>query len=164
LRQKEQALVKAAWEQLGVSVELKSVDAGVFFSSDAGNPDTFGHFYNDIQMYTNNYEQPDPTNYLCGFTTAEIASKANEWRLNNNGRYSNPEYDKLCEQLRTETDTAKRKDIVLQMNDILVKDVVIIPLVARSAVNSGRAANLQGVNPSPWDTEVWNIADWTMSQ
>ncbi|MDQ5853882.1 MAG: peptide ABC transporter substrate-binding protein, partial [Chloroflexota bacterium] len=53
LRQKEQALVKAAWEQLGIEVELKSVDAGVFFSSDPGNPDTAAHFYADVEMFTN---------------------------------------------------------------------------------------------------------------
>jgi peptide/nickel transport system substrate-binding protein len=160
LRQKEQALVKAAWEQLGVSVELKSVDASVFFSTDAGNPDTFGSFFNDIQMYTNNYEQPDPTNYLCGWTTEEVASKANEWRGNNNGRYSNSEYDALCEQLRNTTDLEQRKEIVLKMNDILVNEVVIVPLVARAQVTSGKSIALKGTNLTPWDSELWNIAEW----
>ena len=53
LRQKEQDIVKQGWEQIGVEVELKSVDASVFFSSDAGNPDTASHFYTDVEMYTN---------------------------------------------------------------------------------------------------------------
>jgi peptide/nickel transport system substrate-binding protein len=164
LRQKEQALVKAAWDQLGVSTELKSTDAGVYFSSDAGNPDTVSHFFTDVAMYTNNYEQPDPTSYLCGWTTDQIAAKANNWQLANTERYSNPEYDALCEQLRTETDEAKRKEAVLKMNDIIVEDVVIIPLVARPQVASGINKNLKGVVPNPWDSEMWNIADWTMSQ
>jgi peptide/nickel transport system substrate-binding protein len=30
---------------------LKGVVASVFFSSDVANPDTFSHFYCDIQMY-----------------------------------------------------------------------------------------------------------------
>jgi peptide/nickel transport system substrate-binding protein len=164
LRQKEQALVKAAWEQLGVSVELKSTDAGVYFSSDAGNPDTVSHFFTDVAMYTNNYEQPDPTSYLCGWATDQIAAKANNWQLANTERYSNKEFDALCTQLRTETDEAKRKDIVLKMNDIVVEDVVNIPLVARPQVASGINKNLKGVIPNPWDSEMWNIADWTMSQ
>jgi peptide/nickel transport system substrate-binding protein len=164
LRQKEQALVKAAWDQLGVSTELKSVDAGVFFSSDAGNPDTAAHFYADVEMFTNNYEQPDPTNYLCSWSTSEIAQKSTEWRGNNYERFSNPEYDQLCEQLRKETDEAKRKELVLKMNDILMDDVVIIPLVARPQVASGINKNLKGVNPNPWDSEMWNIADWTMTE
>ncbi|HEY0601466.1 MAG TPA: peptide ABC transporter substrate-binding protein [Herpetosiphonaceae bacterium] len=164
LRQKEQALVKANWEAIGVAVELKSVDPGVFFSTDAGNPDTFGHFYADVQMYTNNYEQPDPTNYLCGWTTEQIAQRSNQWQLNNNERYSNPEYDALCQQLRTETDEAKRKELVLQMNNVVVEDVVVIPLVARPQVASGKSKKLQGVELTPWDTELWNVADWTMSE
>jgi peptide/nickel transport system substrate-binding protein len=164
LRQKEQALVKAAWEQLGVAVELKSVDPGVFFSTDAGNPDTFGHFFADVQMYTNNYEQPDPTTYLCDWSTSQISQRSNGWALNNNERYSNPEYDQLCDQLRKETDEAKRKELVLQMNDIIIEDVVVIPLVARPQVASGKSKALQGINLTPWDSEVWNIADWTMTQ
>jgi peptide/nickel transport system substrate-binding protein len=164
LRQKEQAIVKNAWEQLGVAVELKSTDSGVFFANDPGNPDTVSHFYADAAMFTNYYEQPDPTNYLCGWTTDQIASKANNWQLANLERFSNADYDKLCGQLRVETDQAKRKDIVLQMNDILIKDVVIIPLIARTSVTSGHATTLQGINPSPWDSEMWNIADWTRGQ
>src|SRR5205807_9913453 len=52
LRQKEQDIVKNGWQQLGVEVELKSVDAGVFFSSDAGNPDTAAHFYTAVELDT----------------------------------------------------------------------------------------------------------------
>lgn len=164
LRQKEQALVKAAWEQIGAAVELKSVDASVFFSSDAGNPDTFGHFFTDVQMYTNNYEQPDPTAYLCEFTTENISAKANGYRLGNNGRYSNSEYDALCTELRSETDVERRKELVLEMNDILVNDIAVIPLVARPQVASGKNIKLQGITLSPWDSEVWNIADWYMEE
>lgn len=164
LRQKEQALVKAAWEQLGLAVELKSVDASVFFSSDASNPDTFGSFFTDVQMYTNNYEQPDPTSYICDFATENIASRANGYRLGNNGRYSNKELDNICNQLRTETDEAKRVQLVQQANDILVQDVAIIPLVARPQVSSGKSKQLQGIILTPWDSELWNIADWYMQQ
>jgi peptide/nickel transport system substrate-binding protein len=164
LRQKEQALVKAAWDQIGVSTELKSVDAGVFFSNDAGNPDTVNHLFTDVAMYTNNYAQPDPTAYLCDWTTDEIPSKANGWQLSNTERFSNKDYDALCQQLLTETDEAKRKDIVLKMNDIIVEDVVNIPLVARAHENIGINKNLKGIVLTPWEAATWDIANWTMSQ
>src|SRR6266545_4539693 len=159
LRQKEQDIVKKGWEQLGIQVELKSVDAGVFFSSDAGNPDTAGHFFTDIEMFTNGSEQPDPTNYLAAWTTGKIASKANEWRLNNYHRYSNPEYDNLWNQLKAETDAAKRKDLIIKMNDILVSQVVVIPLVARTQPTDGKSKQLQGIKPNPWDSVLWNVAE-----
>ena len=51
IRQKTQALVKQALERLGVEVELKAINPGVYFSSDPGNPDTYAHFYADMQMH-----------------------------------------------------------------------------------------------------------------
>ena len=111
LRQREQDIVKAGWEQLGVGVELKAVQAGVFFSTDVGNPDTAAKFYTDVEMFTNGAESPDPTNYLASWTTKEIASKSNEWRGDNYHRYSNPEFDAMYEQLLKETDTAKRNEL-----------------------------------------------------
>ncbi len=50
VRQKTQAIVKNALERIGVEVELKAVPANVFFASDPGNPDTFSHFYADMQL------------------------------------------------------------------------------------------------------------------
>ena len=59
-RQKNQAIVKQACQKAGIDVELKSVTASVFFSSDVANPDTYTKFYCDIQMYTTTMTQPDP--------------------------------------------------------------------------------------------------------
>src|SRR5579859_6280262 len=161
LRQKEQAIVKAGWEQLGVEVELKSVDAAVFFSSDAGNPDTASHFYTDVEMFTNGASSPDMTQYLALWTTDQIASKANSWHGNNYHRWSNADYDALYKQLQTETDQAKRTDIIIKMNDILVSQVVVIPLVARTQPTDGISKQIKGDIPNPWDSVLWNIADWT---
>ena len=44
-RQKTQAIVKQAAQKAGIDMELKSVTASVFFSSDVANPDTYGKFY-----------------------------------------------------------------------------------------------------------------------
>lgn len=159
LRQKEQAVIKAAWEKLGIQVDLKSVDAGVFFSTDAGNPDTAAHFYTDVEMFTNGATGPDQTNYLQGWTSAQIADKANSWDGNNYERWSSPDYDKLYAQYAKETDPDKRAQMVIQLNDMLINDVVDIPLVARKSV-SGKSKQLTGVNMSPWDSELWNVGAW----
>ena len=50
-RQKTQAIIKQACQKAGIEVELKSVVASVFFSSDVANPDTYPHFYCDMEMY-----------------------------------------------------------------------------------------------------------------
>jgi peptide/nickel transport system substrate-binding protein len=163
LRQKEQDIVKSGWEQLGVEVELKSVDASVFFSSDAGNPDTAAHFYTDVEMFTNGASSPDQTQYVALWTTDQIVSKANQWHGNNYHRWSNSDYDAIYSQLRTETDTAKRRDLIIKANDLLVSQVVVIPLVARTQPTDGISKAIQGEIPNPWDSVLWNIADWVKS-
>jgi peptide/nickel transport system substrate-binding protein len=161
LRQKEQDIVKNGWQQLGVEVELKSVDASVFFSSDAGNPDTAAHFYTDVEMFTNGASSPDMTQYIALWASDQIASKANQWHGNNYHRWSNPDYDAIYNQLKTETDAAKRRDLIIKANDLLVGQVVVIPLVARTQPTDGISKAIQGEIPNPWDSVLWNIADWT---
>ena len=63
-RQKTQAIVKQAAAKAGIEMELKSVTASVYFSSDVANPDTYTHFYTDIQMYTTTMTQPDPELFM----------------------------------------------------------------------------------------------------
>jgi peptide/nickel transport system substrate-binding protein len=161
IRQKTQDIVKQNWEQIGVETEVKSVDAGVFFSSDAGNPDTAGHFYADVEMLTNASDQPEPTNWFHDWTTDAIAQKSNGWRLNNYERWSNADYDATWQQLKAETDPAKRQALAIKLNDTLVQQVVVVPLVARKFPVAGKSKSLQGVNPSPWDGDLWNVADWS---
>ena len=160
LRQKEQAFVKDAWSKIGVETELKSVDAGVFFSTDQANPDTAGKLFTDVEMFTNGSTNPDMGAYLEGWTCSEIKTKDDKWSGANYERACNPAYDALYAQLTKETDPAKRSQLSIQLQDILVNDVVVIPLVARKSV-SGIAKGLKGVNPSTWDSEMWNVADWS---
>ncbi|MFN8473211.1 MAG: peptide ABC transporter substrate-binding protein [Anaerolineae bacterium] len=159
-RQATQDLVKAAWAKIGVETELKAVNSGVFFSTDVANPDTAAHFYTDVEMFTNNSQSPDFIQYLQGWTSKEIAQKSNEWRGANYERWSNPDYDKLMTQIQTEMDATKRAALIVQANDMLINDVVDIPLVARAMPESGKSKDLKGPIANSWDTELWNIADW----
>ena len=45
------------------------------------------------------------------------------------------------------------------LNDMLVRDHVLIPLVHRGRV-SAHAVSLCSVRLNTWDSELWNIADW----
>ncbi|HET8627955.1 MAG TPA: peptide ABC transporter substrate-binding protein [Thermomicrobiales bacterium] len=158
VRQKTQQIVKDGWEKIGVKTDLKAIDAGVYFSSDAGNPDTDGHFYADVEMYTSS-NALDPQSYMRAFVGQYADQKANQWSGGNRSRYQNPDYDKLWTAAKTEIDTAKRAQLFVQMNDIVIQNVVHIPLVNRKSV-SGRAKTLQNTNLSEWDSEYWNIANW----
>ncbi len=158
VRQKTQDINKKNWEAAGFKVNLKSVPADVFFTNTS--PDGANHFFADVEMFTNNSESTDMTNYLTDYTTAQIAQKSNNWNAGNYGRYSNPEFDTLIEQLRKEADPAKRAALFIKANDILILDVVIIPIVSRTQVTSGISKTLKNVVPTGWDSEMASIADW----
>ncbi|CAA9590792.1 MAG: Oligopeptide ABC transporter, periplasmic oligopeptide-binding protein OppA [uncultured Thermomicrobiales bacterium] len=160
VRQKTQQVVKDGLEKIGVQVELKSVDASVFFApGSGGNVDSASLFYNDIEMYTNGNSSPDPFSYMEGLTTAQIAQKSNSWSGNNYTRWSNKEYDAVIEQLKTELDPAKRAELFIKANDIEINDFAEIPLVARKNV-SGISKTLEVGQYTPWDSELWNIGNW----
>src|SRR5213593_2664656 len=159
VRQSTQAIMKKNWESVGFSVELKSVPSSTFFTNTS--PDGANHFWADIEMYTNSGD-PDPTGYFrSGWSTGQIASKANNWNFGNYERYSNKDFDAIVDQLRKETDSSKRNDLAVKANDLLVKDVAIIPLINRTFATSGISKSLKGVDPSPWDSEMYNMADWS---
>ncbi len=164
VRQKTQEIIKNAFEQLGIKVELKSIEASVFFSSDPGNPDTAAHFYADIEMFTNGPTSVYPIEYMISWygKPDNIAQKANNWSGNNYERWQNEEYDKLFEQAQTELDPKKQEELFIKMNDLVVNNVVVIPLVHRNSV-SGRKKDLTGLELSRWTDETWNIANWRRS-
>lgn len=164
LRQQEQEIVKASLEQLGIRVELKAVESGVFFSSDAGNPDTAAHFYADIEMFTNGPTTPYPTDYMVSWwgDPSNICQKENQWSGSNYERWQNAEYDAAYQQARVELDPDRQAELFIRMNDLVVNEVVEIALVARNGV-SGAAMDLANLNLSPWTSELWNIANWVRS-
>src|SRR5262249_4534456 len=92
-RQKTQAIVKQACQKAGIDMELKSVVASVYFSSDVANPDTSRKFYSDLQMFTTTMSAPDPEGFMRQFLSWEIASKENKWQGRNITRWRNAEYD-----------------------------------------------------------------------
>jgi peptide/nickel transport system substrate-binding protein len=159
IRQKTQQIIKDGWEKLGVKTELKSIDAGVYFSSDAGNPDTAAHFYADIEMYTSSNTSPDPQSYMSNWYGPYAETKANSWSKGNRSRWQNADYDKLWVAAQTELDDAKRAQQFVQMNDLIVQNYVHISVVNRKSVY-GRAKTLTNINYTNWDVDYWNIANW----
>jgi peptide/nickel transport system substrate-binding protein len=159
LRQKTQEIIKQSLQTIGIGVELKSIDPSIFFSSDPANNDTVEHFDADLQMFTTGNTSPDPSSYLQNFTCAEIPQKANNWSGNNYGRYCNTEYDKLWRQSLQELDAKSRRQLFIKMNDMLVDNVIGIPLVHRADV-AAISNELIGFDMTPWDRNTWNIKNW----
>jgi peptide/nickel transport system substrate-binding protein len=158
-RQKTQAIIKQACSRAGIEVEVKAIVASVFFSSDAGNPDTFPHFYSDLQMYNTTMGAPDPQFFMNQFTSWEIASAANKFAGRNPTRWRNEEYDRLYRASEVEMDPVKRAANFIRMNDMVIKDVVVIPVLWRNVL-SAASVKMKGSEISGWDSNFWNLANW----
>ena len=173
VRQKTQEVVKQAMEEAGITVEIKAVDAGVFFSSDAGNPDTYTHFYTDLEMFTNS-GTVYPIRYMSFYKSTEpeldIPQQSNEWGGRNIDRWihdpdnghDNPralEYNELWTEANAAIEPERQNELFIGMNDILVEEIVEIPLVARAVVN-GKAQSVVGDNLSIWAATYWDIQNW----
>jgi peptide/nickel transport system substrate-binding protein len=160
VRQDVQALVKSWWNSIGVEVELKSIDASVFFGGDAGSPDTLQKFYADVQMFANNFDGTDPESYLAAYTCEKIASPANQWQGENTVRFCDPAFDQGVKDLAAAAGEEERGRIGRMLNDMLTKDSnSVIPLVDRGRL-SAASTSLGGVVLNTWDSELWNVEDW----
>jgi peptide/nickel transport system substrate-binding protein len=161
VRQDFQALIKGWWNELGVEVELKNIDAGVYFGGDPASPDTFQKFYADVEMYANNFDGTDPEPYLGQYLCDKIPGPDNQWQGENINRFCDPAYDALWAELSATADIAKRAEIAKKLNDMVTKDsFVVVALVDRGRL-SAVSNTLGGVVLNTWDTELWNAQDWT---
>ncbi len=157
-RQKTQAIVKQACQKAGIDIEIKAVTASVFFSSDVANPDTYPHFYCDLQMYTTTMTQPDPEVFMRQFLSGEVAQQGEQ--------VAGPQHHALAERgIRQDpqggADRARpgqARGAVHQVNDLVVNNEVVIAVVARpgvGAMNGKLVAEISG-----WDNNTWDLQDW----
>jgi peptide/nickel transport system substrate-binding protein len=157
-RQKTQEIVKQACQKAGIDIDIKAVPASVYFSSDIGNPDTYGKFTADLQMQTISLGQPDPREFMRSFLSSEVSCKANKWQGRNSTRWRSPEFDALYDAADHETDLVKRASMFIAMNDMVISDVVVIPIVARPGVAA--VAKKLNVVLSGWDSYLWDLRNW----
>lgn len=157
-RQKTQQIYKQACQKAGIELELKTVTPSVYFSSDVANPDTYSHFYTDLQMYNTTSDTPDPGWFLRAFLSTEAAQKENKWQGRNITRFQSKEYDELWNRQQYELDPVKRAQMLIACNDYACKNHVVLPLVNRPIVR-GIASKLHA-DPSGFDSDFWDLGNW----
>jgi peptide/nickel transport system substrate-binding protein len=71
-----------------------------------------------------------------------------------------PEYDALVAEMAGTADLEERGRLAREMNDMIIQGYSIIPLIHRGGLGPC-AVTVEGVQMSDWDSELWNIAEWT---
>ncbi|MGB3307650.1 MAG: peptide ABC transporter substrate-binding protein [Thermomicrobiales bacterium] len=161
VRQKTQAVVKKNLEAIGFGVELVQVDAGIYFDSAPGNTQNINHMYWDIDMYQQVPNSPRPLAFMEAWYGPQIAQKSNDWSGQNYIRFENADYDAAFEQAQTETDAETLAELFIKMNDIVINNHVIVPLVRVGTKNgASKKLNLDNIAPGAFSYDLWNVANW----
>ncbi|MGB3330571.1 MAG: ABC transporter substrate-binding protein, partial [Thermomicrobiales bacterium] len=173
-RQQTLAILQEDFAKIGATVTVTPIDPTEFFSFDPAGAQSFYAMPWDAGLWADGTYSPAPLGYLrrwyAGPKGANIAQKANGWLstqevfdgvIADTQRYANPDYDTLYESLETTLGQQDADALLLQMNDMLVKDVVIVPIVVL-ANRVGVAARLRRDNLGlgAFVSPLWNIANW----
>ena len=105
------------WQQnLGISVEISSADWAVFYDDvQAGNYDVAAMGWSADYL--------NPMSFLPLYYTDDVS---------NNIFYSNPDYDAVVDQIKTEKDPAAFAELVIQADDIASSEYPTLPLYYKS--------------------------------
>lgn len=161
VRQSNQVLIQGYWAEIGVETDMRNEDAGLFFDGTCAADSCIWKFFTDIQMFTNGATNSFASGYLEGWRTDQLPTLASAWGGSNISRLNSAEFDTLQEELaRTPLDDPGQDALVHQLNDIIVS-WNIIPLIHRGNV-SAISNTIDGFGePNGWDSEYWNVEDWT---
>jgi peptide/nickel transport system substrate-binding protein/oligopeptide transport system substrate-binding protein len=142
------------WKQnLGITVQLAGVEQARFnddLTAMANSPDS-----SDIEMYISVWgaDYPDPQNFLSQQLRTGVG--------NNNGHWSDPNFDRLVDLADVERDNAKRMDLYHQAEQIAIDGVGWLPLYHGSGnllmrpTIRGLSYTAQGLTTDDW-TQVTN--------
>lgn len=168
-RQKVQSVVKANLDDIGFDIRLESVDSGIFFDASPGNDQSFNKFPWDLMLYVMPQGGTRPLSYMeqwySGPDRENVAQASNGWSGSNNIRWINDEYDELWRSARAETDPDALVEKFVAMNDLVVLNSVIVPLVLPAgghlASNRLRFRNLL---TGAFAGAYANIANWNLAE
>lgn len=158
VRQAAQRIIQGNLAAVGADADLAMMDASVFFQNRPDEDTNIFKFYADLQLYSSASTSPDPVSYMGRWTCEQIAQAANGWSGLNRIRWCDPVYDALCQRARSELDPDARRRILMDLNDRILEEAAMIPLVHRAI--PAAAAGLRDLTFTPWDSYAWAIADW----
>lgn len=170
VRQKTQSVVQSSLQSIGFEIRQDQVDSSIFFDNSAGNDQNTSHFFNDMMMWSNGSGSAISPGFMLSWYTGpngeNIAQQENDWTGQNFQRYQNPEYDTLFDQLQVATTQEEAIDLMIALNDLVILDHAVVPLVAR-VFYYGISNRMNRVNmdlENNWVGPYDNIANWNENQ
>lgn len=150
-RERFNEIAKQEWEAVGAKVDIVNYEATTFFG------DILEHMKFDVAVFAW-LSGADPDCYSL-WHSSQIPDK-NGGQGQNYVGYSNPRIDALLETGQTELNTAKRKVIYAELQQILAEDVPYMFVYYYNEVDAV-PASLKNYRPNPTQGSfTWNMGQW----
>jgi peptide/nickel transport system substrate-binding protein len=103
----------------------------------------------------------DPISTFESYITPEVAAQSNRWRGKNRGGHSNPEYDRLFNELLSTLDPAQQLAATASLAKLASETVSFIPLYYSFDIAAFRkGVRNVGQTTSNQRANAWNIHTW----
>jgi peptide/nickel transport system substrate-binding protein len=154
LREELEVVLQNAWHAAGAAVTVKNYPASTFFAPrQEDGPLYSGH--TDVSIYTSSHTAPDP----------DVEDSFAPDRVPPNGQntsfFRNAEMGRLIDAGLASYDPAVRAPLYRRMARIQIDNVPEYTLQWEPQITSANV-DLHGVKPNPVDSDLWNVADWTL--
>ena len=147
LRETLQQIVQQQLNNVGIKISIKNTSADTFF----GQWTVQGTYEMGEWAWLST---PDPS-YTINFAANQIPPNGENYYW-----YKNAQVTKLWEESDKTVEVSKRADLIKQIQNLMVKDMPIIPLYQRP-VYYAFSDNLSGPKANPTLAgPFWNIEDW----
>jgi peptide/nickel transport system substrate-binding protein len=131
-------IVQEGWREVGVDVKIRPMDPNALLAAIMA-PD--GKYLDYDVAQWSWAVPPDPDYLLSAFTTGAYGGLSDS-------AFSSPEYDRLYQEQRQETDERKRQQLVYRMQQILFEQLPYLVLLYRNGLGAAQAS-WEGLNAGP---------------
>ena len=142
--------IQAMFKDVGVEAKVQVLEWAAVFQQVRGNP--FNHHMFTLGWVTSNADA-DYSLYAL-FHSKQVPPAG--W---NTSRYSNARIDTLVEQARRSLNQSEREKLYFEVQDILAKEMVWIPVYTTKEIIAARA-NVKGFTIHPVEYNLWLGKAW----
>lgn len=171
VRQQTQAVLKSDLDAIGFRIDIPAVDGTIFFDTTAGNDQNYQHFYWDMAIWSQEPATLIPlvfmSNWYAGENGSNISQQENDWQLANVQRWQNEQYDEMFEQLRVATTMEEAQQLLSGMNDLLIQERVMVPIVVRAfftGISNRLLVDNIAFGEGAFSGYFWNIQNWVLAE
>ena len=148
VRTQQASVMQESWKQIGLDCKVQMEEFSVFIARITGAQRDFDMF---LVAYTYTTDPDQTTTYASNGGT-------------NTGKYTNPRVDALLAEGLSELDHAKRKQVYIQMENIVWNDLPILILDYPQGIETINR-RVHNIRPNAtnvrWNAHTWWVADGT---